>query len=301
MLLLLAISKVTDRLFPPSLAVGAVQVQGGASFGLESDLRGRCPPTRYVGPGRWAAPCAAPTCYTPPYTTLRGLLLLPPLAPPVSLDCSPPASYRPLFSSHLGLDELTIETQHLPTMVEAMGLEADRPPSEELPAPRPPPPGCSGGSSGDAAYAEQQQQQHTSEGHHPPLPPQLLGCRDSDISGSVGGSRTACAPDERQGLPQLRPEAPPGSDIVPAIGGSRGGSAADNATAERQLLTGRVSALSIGQDNSGGTRLIRFAQNAGGSRRFLVSRSGHVFVARGQTVVCMVAPSVSSFLQRLLT
>ncbi len=31
-----------------------------------------------------------------------------------------------------------------------------------------------------------------------------------------------------------------------------------------------------------GLPLIKFAENPGGSRRFLVSRSGHVFVARGE-------------------
>ena len=188
-------------------------------------------------------------------------------------------------------------------MVEAMGLKADRPSIGELPAPRPPPLGGSG-TSGDADYAEQQQHQHTNEGHYLPVPSQLLGCGDGDSSGCGSGSRTACAPDEQQGLLQPRPEALPGGDIVPVVGGSRGGSTADaGATAERQLLTGQVSALSIGQerDDIGGMRLIMFAQNAGGSRRFLVSRSGHVFVASGLTVVCMVAPSVSSFLQRLLT
>ena len=50
----------------------------------------------------------------------------------------------------------------------------------------------------------------------------------------------------------------------------------------------------------GPVALIRFSQNPSGSRRFLVSRSGHVYVARGLQVTGMVAGSVSNFIQRLL-
>ncbi len=75
-----------------------------------------------------------------------------------------------------------------------------------------------------------------------------------------------------------------------------------------------------------GLPMIRFMENPGRSRRFLVSRSGHVFVARGEfesgvagrcciqpshafspgpaaglTITGLVAPSISHFLQRLLT
>ena len=56
-------------------------------------------------------------------------------------------------------------------------------------------------------------------------------------------------------------------------------------------------------DGGGGdsVRMIRFAQNVGGSRRFLVSRSGHVFVARGTSVTSLVSTSLSSFIKQLLT
>ena len=249
----------------------------------------------------------------PSHTTLRGLLLfLLRLVRPSRLPALLPTC---LISSTLlfppGLDELAIETQHLPTMVEAMGLEADRPPSEELPAPRPPPLLGGSGISGDAVHAEQQQQ-HTSKGRCLPVLPQLTECRGGGSSGSRSSSLTACATDEQQqGLEQPpRPPAPPppGCDVVSVSRNSREGNAAADAattTTEWQLLPGRVSALSIcqqgGCDDGGAARLIRFAQNAGGSRRYLVSRSGHVFVASGLTVVCMVTPSISSFLQRLLT
>ena len=71
---------------------------------------------------------------------------------------------------------------------------------------------------------------------------------------------------------------------------------------ERPLVSTVMPFLSHDGGRGGGTiQLIRFAQNVGGSRRFLVSRSGHVFVARGIPVTSLVSTSISNFIHKLLS
>ena len=154
---------------------------------------------------------------------------------------------------------------HVPVRFDGTGLILpDLPASAELPAPRAlnPPPllGPNGTKSAGHKLLEQQATYHGA------------GCNPVD--------------EARQGAPvsQLSLTLPPLVHIVD-----------QSMSASRPSVTTRDTAM-----GDGPVALIRFSQNPSGSRRFLVSRSGHVYVARGLQVTGMVAGSMSNFIQHLL-
>lgn len=173
------------------------------------------------------------------------------------------------FLINVGLDELVVERQHLPLMFQILGVSADEP----------------------QAHRELSIAHNMVE-----ISPESVSSRDR-LPADLGQSKRSMS--KRGNGPTMA-----------SVSSCSGNYNADPGKANLSCNQGNVRPISTGipalphdggRGEAGTTQLIRFAQNVGGSRRFLVSRSGHVFVARGIPVTSLVSMSISSFIQKLLS
>ena len=180
-----------------------------------------------------------------------------------------------------GLSELKVEMADVPARFDGAGLIlASLPPNEELPVPRAHPRASTFGRS--------------------------FGSRSADgpcgAQSSIGGSRGYVEESNptplclNPGMQELLIHNRSDASL------DRWPSSRDEKVSTSAGVVVLGSPASTGPQGAGGEMipLIVFAQNPGGSRRFLVSRSGHVYVARGLGVTGMVGASISYFIKKLL-
>jgi hypothetical protein len=80
----------------------------------------------------------------------------------------------------------------------------------------------------------------------------------------------------------------PGPHLSPAPGSGSGGESSSSTSTSTAAVP----------PASGGISMVCIGSNASSTRRLLVSRSGHVFIARGLSVTALLADSLSDFLRR---